>query len=401
MAASARRAPLPDRARGGRTAAPRAPSSRATRPGACSAGTPGAPSSAGAEGLLGGRLLVAERARQLAQHGVRDHHRRELAAREHVAADRDRLGAEVLDDPLVEALVAAAQQRQRRLRGELVGERVVEQPAARGRARSRGGARAASTGSRRSVRAAPPRRRRRAAPSPPRRRTATSSTLPAFSGVVAAVVDALDRVAVRERVGDVALGAEPVEPVREEREDVDDHASPRKPRSTSIRRAADVDRADASPNSGTSSSAPSARSTSSTSHGRQREHLAHAADLAVAVDDRAALELVGPPLAGLELGRVLQRDPSGRAAQRLGGLARRRSRRARIGCSSVPARRTISPTVGGASPERQQPRARAEDVEGAVEAVGAPDAPRLEEPLHGATRRCRRGRGGCPSPRRP
>ncbi len=37
----------------------------------------------------------------------------------------------MLDDPLVEALVAPAQQRQRRLCGELVDERVVEQSASR------------------------------------------------------------------------------------------------------------------------------------------------------------------------------------------------------------------------------------------------------------------------------
>ena len=35
--------------------------------------------------------------------------------RQHVAADRDRVGGEVLDDALVEALVAAAEQRDRRL----------------------------------------------------------------------------------------------------------------------------------------------------------------------------------------------------------------------------------------------------------------------------------------------
>ena len=50
----------------------------------------------------------------------------ELPAGDHVAPDRQRLGAEVLDDPLVEALVAAAQQRQHRL-GRKVGDvRLVE-----------------------------------------------------------------------------------------------------------------------------------------------------------------------------------------------------------------------------------------------------------------------------------
>ena len=48
---------------------------------------------------------------------------------EHVAADRDGVRREVLDDALVEALVAAAQQRERRLGRELVDEAVVEHAA--------------------------------------------------------------------------------------------------------------------------------------------------------------------------------------------------------------------------------------------------------------------------------
>src|SRR5215210_1007604 len=85
----------------------------------------------GAEGLLQRGVGVAERPRELAQHGVADHHRRELAAREDVAADRDLVRAEVVDDPLVEALVAAAQEGHPRLGRQLGGERVVEQPSAR------------------------------------------------------------------------------------------------------------------------------------------------------------------------------------------------------------------------------------------------------------------------------
>ena len=61
---------------------------------------------------------------------------------------------EVLDDPLVEALVASAQQRQRGLAGQLVDERVVEQRARRARARSPAAARAARRGRCRSGRAA-------------------------------------------------------------------------------------------------------------------------------------------------------------------------------------------------------------------------------------------------------
>ena len=71
---------------------------------------------------------MAQRTRQLAQDGVAHDHRGELAAGQHVAADRDLVAGEVLDDALVEPLVAPAQQRQRRLARELVDERVVEQP---------------------------------------------------------------------------------------------------------------------------------------------------------------------------------------------------------------------------------------------------------------------------------
>ena len=73
-----------------------------------------------AEGLLQRGVGVAERARKLAQHGVEHDHRGELAAGQHVATDRDLVAAEVVDDPLVEALVAAAQKRQRRLGADIV-----------------------------------------------------------------------------------------------------------------------------------------------------------------------------------------------------------------------------------------------------------------------------------------
>src|ERR1019366_4650859 len=43
----------------------------------------------GAERLLDRRALVPQRSRQLAQHGVAHDHRRQLAAREHIATDRD------------------------------------------------------------------------------------------------------------------------------------------------------------------------------------------------------------------------------------------------------------------------------------------------------------------------
>src|SRR5438309_2118965 len=75
----------------------------------------GEPFKALAEGLLHARARVAESARQLAQHRVAQHHRGELAAREHIAPDRDLIACEVLHDALVEALVAPTQKRERGL----------------------------------------------------------------------------------------------------------------------------------------------------------------------------------------------------------------------------------------------------------------------------------------------
>ena len=75
---------------------------------------------------------MAQGARKLAQHGVGQHHRGQFAAGEHVAPDRYLVAGEVLDDPLVEPLVAPGQERQSRLAGELVDQRVVEQPPAGG-----------------------------------------------------------------------------------------------------------------------------------------------------------------------------------------------------------------------------------------------------------------------------
>src|SRR5947209_2029019 len=84
-----------------------------------------------AERLLAARALIAQRARQLAQHRVADDHRGQLTAREHVAADGEPVAAEMLEDALIEALVASAQQRQRGLGRELSRERVVEHAPAR------------------------------------------------------------------------------------------------------------------------------------------------------------------------------------------------------------------------------------------------------------------------------
>ena len=70
---------------------------------------------------------MAERPGQLAHQHVGDDHRRQLAAGEHVAADRELVVGEVLVDAVVEALVAAAEQGHVGLGGQLVGDRVVEQ----------------------------------------------------------------------------------------------------------------------------------------------------------------------------------------------------------------------------------------------------------------------------------
>ena len=108
---------------------------------------------------------LGERARQPARDRVEQHHRRQLAAGEDVRADRDRVGAEVRDDPLVEALEARGEQRELGLRGELLDERLVELAPLR---------RQRDDPCRPIVAVAPRarrRRRRRGAPCPRRRRT--------------------------------------------------------------------------------------------------------------------------------------------------------------------------------------------------------------------------------------
>ena len=67
----------------------------------------------GAERFLYRGVGVSERARQFAQDRVADDHRRQLAASDHISADRNGVAAEMLDDPLIETLVAATEQRQR------------------------------------------------------------------------------------------------------------------------------------------------------------------------------------------------------------------------------------------------------------------------------------------------
>ena len=80
----------------------------------------------GAEDSSTALSLVSERAGELAQNRVADHHRRQLTSGEHVGADGDHVGGQVLVDALVEALVAATEQRQLVLLRELRRQSVVE-----------------------------------------------------------------------------------------------------------------------------------------------------------------------------------------------------------------------------------------------------------------------------------
>src|SRR5829696_1661991 len=64
------------------------------------------------EGLLNRAVLVAERSGELANDGVHQDHRRRLATREHVWTHGDRVRREVLVHAFVEALVAAAEERE-------------------------------------------------------------------------------------------------------------------------------------------------------------------------------------------------------------------------------------------------------------------------------------------------
>ena len=168
---------------------------------------------------------MAERARQLAQDRVAHDHRGELAAGQHVAPDRDRVAREVLDDPLVEALVAAAQQRHRGLGGQLVDERVVEHPPARGERDDAALACAGRPGRRRRSRAARASMTstRSTIPAPPP--NGVSSTWPPLSGVCSRGLSVRSSWPPASALRDVALVAEPVEPLGEQRDDVDLHPS--------------------------------------------------------------------------------------------------------------------------------------------------------------------------------
>ena len=151
----------------------------------------------------------------------------------------------MLDDALVEALVAPAQQRDRRLRGELVDEVVVEHPAA-GRQRDDAPLRAqvdrvdAVEAAQRRVHDVDAQDHAGAAAE---RRVVD---LAAAQRRVVARVERAHLAAAADRVAHVALGREPLEPLGEQRDDVELHqsASPRNARSTSTAAAIEVDVAD-------------------------------------------------------------------------------------------------------------------------------------------------------------
>src|SRR3954453_18070693 len=149
----------------------------------------------------------------------------------------------MLDDPLVEAFVAAAEQCQLALLRQLPGQGVV-QAAPGGRERNH-----------------PPPRRCLAVASLHRRLHHVDADHHSGAAPIGRVVDLapaerrplaeVHELDLRASVADVALLREPVEPVREEREDVDLHQKPRNSRSTSMSLRSRSIRLTASPITGT------------------------------------------------------------------------------------------------------------------------------------------------------
>jgi hypothetical protein len=177
-----------------------------------------------AEGLLDRALLVPERARQLAHHGVRDDHRGRLASGEHVRADRERIVGQLLAHALVDALVAPAQQGERLQPGELLRHRIVERapgcrqhhdPARRWARR----APLAVHGAQGGIDDVDPQDHPRPAP------IWRVVDLAVGERRRVAVVEEAQVMAEAQRVADVTLALEPVEPFREEGEDVDVHGA--------------------------------------------------------------------------------------------------------------------------------------------------------------------------------
>src|SRR5690348_4193358 len=296
-----------------------------------------------AEGLLKHRVLVPQRARELPQHGVADDHRRELAARQHVAPDRQLVGDEVIEDALIEALVASAEQRQLLLLRQLVHERVVEQTAARGQRDH-----PPIAGQRYRVDAvAGTQRGLDDIDAQHHPGAAAERHVVDLSGVerrVVAVVDVPQPMPARDRISDVALALEPPERVGEQGEHVDlHHASPRNRRSMSIVRASTSTSRTASATSGTSRS-PSvpSRATSSTSHEGSESMLrttptCRPPSWTVHPTRSSAHHSSSSSAGATDRGTVSSSPPSACAASRSSQPSRRR-----IGRAAVPSRRTIS-----------------------------------------------------------
>ena len=83
------------------------------------------------ERVAADRRLVPDHSRDQPRHRVHDHQRRQLAARQHVIPDRDRLGRQVLPDALVDPFVPPAQDHQVIQRAQPLRDR-VRQPLAVG-----------------------------------------------------------------------------------------------------------------------------------------------------------------------------------------------------------------------------------------------------------------------------
>ena len=131
--------------------------------------------------------------------------------------------------------------------------------------------------------------------------------------------------------------------------------------------------------SGTSSAGPwPARCTSSTSHEGSASRRVTTPDLPGAIVDRAALEIVGPPLVVVELGRGLAGYQKLGSAQRLGGAAVSASvqaddrPRVEAGAADDPA--LVAADVNGRAVDQQLGDALG-DVEASVEPVGTPNGP--------------------------
>src|SRR6185437_10600189 len=170
---------------------------------------------------------MPERTRKLAQNRIADHHRRELPAREHIVSDREGLAREVLDDALVEALVAPAQEGQCRLQRKFLHIALVQySPAWRKRNHTPSIANASPVhpvvGAERSVHHIDAQHHARATPA------RCVVHLAAAEWGVLAEVHALQLGSLLERVAHVTLGSEPPEPLGKQGEDVDLHLySPR------------------------------------------------------------------------------------------------------------------------------------------------------------------------------